>query len=622
MIKFNSKHVGSLLIASVIGIAAQAQVWLPQPGLEYNIAGNTNTYRLNRTSIGEILPAAGLNAGVLPQNDFKLRVSGGAIAQKQTGIYGNFTVADQWIGLGQNPTVAGIYGMGMHRNDRYAFYNLESVTRVAATKDLIIGLGSTSNTGYDVNQRILMKGFFGSLINNSRVLLSADPSKGAVGINDENPLSTFFVNATGAVGSPNFSPFRSMFIINNGTPANIPFSTFSAMGQEGNSVLNLPVHGFRTQAGNTAATAPLIAANFTVNTTNQATNGQQEAEIQWQDLNYNPGAAFPAGFTGNIQDRLAFYFRSGANNINLRKKVMTMIGGGHVGINVPTIPVSFAIGNFIAGSGFNTAIRLDVRSGSVLADNYFWISDSSHKADVVDITDAPDLLNSLRPRHYTFLQKDAETGAVINKIPQYGFIAQEVSRGKLANISSTLEDRRMVVDYVQVVPILVANAQKQQTVIAAQQADIDKLNEIVAAQSARIVAYDAWSAKVSEMLGVEAPKTPVTTTNPVVTGARTANPEVALAVTPRNDFPGTKLLQNVPNPSNGYTEIFYECNDAGTASITVTDQQGRVRKVFNNVAKGLNKVVVNRGDLEPGTYVYTFAVNGKVAASKQLVIVK
>jgi Secretion system C-terminal sorting domain len=82
------------------------------------------------------------------------------------------------------------------------------------------------------------------------------------------------------------------------------------------------------------------------------------------------------------------------------------------------------------------------------------------------------------------------------------------------------------------------------------------------------------------------------------------------------------LLQNNPNPSNGYTEIFYECNDAGTASITVTDQQGRVRKVFNNVAKGLNKVVVNRGELEPGIYIYTIALNGKIAASKQMVIVR
>lgn len=622
MIKFNSKHVGALLIASVIGIAAQAQVWLPQPGLEYNIAGNTNTFRLNRTSIGETLPAAGLNLGVIPQNDFKLRVSGGAFVQKQRGIYGNFTAGDQWIGLGQNPTVAGIYGMGIHRTDRYAFFNLDSITRVLPTKDLVIAAGSTSNTGYDVNQRILVKGYFGSLINNSRVLISADPSKGAVGINDANPLSTFFVNATGATGSTSFSPFRSMFIINRGTPSNIAFSTFSAMGQEGNSVLNLPVHGFRTQAGDSNATTPLIAANFSVNTTNQTALGQQEAEVQWQDLNFNPGAAFPAGYTGTAQDRLAFYFRTGANNINLRKKVMTMLGGAHVGINVPTIPVSFAIGNFIAGSGFNTAIRLDVRSGSVLADNYFWISDSSHKADVTDITDAPDLLNSLRPRHYTFLQKDAETGAVINKIPQYGFIAQEVSRGKLANISSTLEDRRMVVDYVQVVPILVASAQKQQTTIAAQQAQIDRLNATIATQAARIAAYDDWTAKVSVMLGVDAPKTDATTTNPVVTGARTADPETSLAVTPRNDFPGTKLLQNVPNPSNGYTEIFYECNDAGTASIAVTDQQGRVRKVFNNVAKGLNKVVVNRGDLEPGTYVYTFALNGKVAASKQLVIVR
>jgi hypothetical protein len=621
--------LAAIIAGGMFGQQSLAQVWLPQPGLEYLTPGNTNTYRLNRTSIGEALPATGLNLGVIPQNDFKLRVSGGAIAQKQRGIYGNFTTGDQWIGLGQNPTLAGIYGMGMHRTDRYAFYNLDSITRVAPTKDLIIGLGTTSNTGYDVNQRILMKGFFGSLVNNSRVLLSADLSKGAVGINDENPLSTFFVNATGAAGSPNFSPFRSMFIINNGTPGNIPFSTFSAMGQEGNSVLNLPVHGFRTQAGNTAATAPLIAANFTVNTTNQLTTGQQEAEIQWQDLNYNPGLAIPAGFTGVSQDRLAFYFRTGLNTSNVRKRVMTMLGGGHVGINTPGIPVSFAIGNFIAGSGFNTAIRLDVRSGSVLADNYFWISDSASKADVVDITEASDLLSSLRPRQYTFLQKDAETGQVVNKIPQFGFVAQEVARGKMATISSTLEDRRMVVDYMQVVPVLVANAQKQQATIATQQATIDRLQTAMARQSATMAAYDEWAAKVSQAMGIEAPPKLVDNSAiaPSVANGQTAAEETGSnRATPgrpvANEFANTKLLQSNPNPSTGYTEIFYQFNDMGTAAITITDQQGRVRKQFGNLGRGTSKVVVNRGDLEPGTYIYSINVNGRVVASKQLVVLR
>jgi hypothetical protein len=614
----------ALLIASVATTQTMAQVWLPQPGTEYMNPGNTNTYRLNRTSIGEILPASGLPVGqVAPQNDYKLSVFGGAITQRQRGVYGNFNTSSQWIGLGQNPTLSRIYGLGMHRTDRYAFYNLDSVTRVLPTKDLVIGAGSTG-TNYDPNQRILVKGFFGSLVNNSRVLISANPARGAVGVNDENPLSTFFVNATGATGSANFSTFRSMFIINRGTPNNIPLSTFSAMGQEGNSVLNLPVHGFRTQAGDSNATVPLIAANFSVNTTSQSAAGQQEAEVQWQDLNFNPGAAFPAGFTGTLQDRLAFYFRTGANNINLRRKVMTMLGGAHVGINVPFIPVSFAAGNFIAGSGFNNLIRLHVNGGSVLADNYFWISDSSHKTDVVDITNADALLSSLRPRQYTFLQKNAETGEVVNKIPQYGFIAQEVGRGRLATISAKFDDGKQGVDYVQVVPILVANAQKMVTTIATQQATIDNLTATANRQAAQLAAYDDWAARVSQTLGIPAPPRSTDVVAPLANAVagETTSGNAAQPADERVVANGARLLQNVPNPANGYTEIFYEFNGVGNASISIVDQQGRVRKVFNNLPKGMNKVAVNGGELAPGSYVYSININGRVAASKQMVVVR
>lgn len=612
------KQLFIVLIASTIGCAVQAQAWLATALNEYQVANvNNNTFRLNRTSIGQALPLAG---APLAPNDFKLRVFGGAFTQVQQGTYGNFTTADQWIGLGQNPTLAGIYGLGMHRTDRYAFYNLDSVTRVAPTKDLIIGLGSTG-TNYDPNQRILMKGFFGALINNSRVLLSANPARGAVGINDENPLSTFFVNATGATGSANFSPFRSMFIINRGTPTNIALSTFSAMGQEGNSVLNLPVHGFRTQAGDSNATVPLIAANFSVNTTSQLAAGRQEAEIQWQDLNYVPALGFPANYTGTTQDLLSFYFRTGNNNINFRRRVMTMIGGGHVGINIPAGDpvVTAGVNPFVAGNFFNT-IRLEVRQGSVLSQGYYAVSDSASKIDVKDIENPFKLLDLVKPRSYTFLQKDIGSSVTTeNKIPQFGFVAQEVARTEMGRAAAKLDDGSFAVEYNQFIPVLVAAVKEQQRTIATQRAELDRLNAVVARQAAQTTAYAEWSAKVSETLGITAPPSfaadGVTEVRPSATSER--NTELL-----RNDFPNVRLLQNSPNPTNGYTEIFYECNEVGTVAITITDQQGRVRKVFNNLAKGLNKVVVNRNDLAPGIYTYSITIGGKVAASKQMVVIR
>jgi uncharacterized coiled-coil protein SlyX len=578
---------------------------------------NSLAYRLGRTSIGQTLTAA-----PPAPNDFKLRVFGGAFAQVQRGTYGNFTTNDQWIGLGQNPTVAGIYGLGMHRTDRYAFYNLDSVTRVAPTKDLIIGLGSTG-TNYDVNQRILMKGFFGSLINNSRVLLSANPSKGAVGINDENPLSTFFVNATGATGSTNFSSFRSMFIINRGTPTNIPLSTFSAMGQEGNSVLNLPVHGFRTQAGDSNATIPLIAANFSVNTTNQTAAGQQEAEIQWQDLNYT-GAVGCSNYTGAAQDLLSFYFRNGVNTSNIRRRVMTMLGGAHVGINVPQgIPVVTAAGvnPFVAGNIFNT-IRLHVRSGSVLANGYYATSDSVNKKNVRDIVSAMKLLDQVKPRTYDFvIRPDVISPAPIDPclervVPQFGFIAQELARTDVGRVVAKMDDGSLAVEYSQFIPILVQAMKETGGVVTAQAATIDEMTKVIDEQKTQIASMTDWMNTVSQKLGIAAPvfAAPATTSAGRTTGAEAETKRLA------ETYPGTKLLQNNPNPTNGYTEIFYTFNDAGTAAIVVTDLQGRIRKTFSNIGRGQNKVVINRGDLAAGTYIYTIKVNGQNVASKQMVV--
>lgn len=566
---------------------------------DYNNAA-TFAWRLGRTSIGQNLLA------VPPvNNDFKLRVFGGAFTQVQTGTYGNFTAADQWTGLGQNPTIPGIYGYAMHRNDRYGFYNLETKVRNAQnTKDLIIGLGTTSNTGYDANQRLLVKGFYGSLINNSRILLSVNPERGAVGINEENPASTLFVNAVGGTATTPLSTFRSIFILNRGSIPNVLNSTWSAMGQEGNASLNLLTHGFRAQSGDTNAVNPLIAANFMVNTTNQAVGAQQEAEVQWQDLNFsvpvfggNP--IFPINYTGVAQDRLSFYFRTANNTVNARKRIMTMIGGGHVGINIPAGNPATAGGIFVAGNPVNV-IRLHVNRGSVLAEGYYSVSDSTLKTDVVDIINPFKLLEKLRPRKYNFLTDDNGTA----KIPQFGFIAQEVANNSdVPEIVARIDNGLLAVQYDQVIPILVEAVKQQQNTISAQKAEIESLK--------------AWSLLVSERLGVPPPS--IGATGQPVTGARVNNAQTTEQ--PRA-VSTSRVLQNNPNPSNGYTEIFYELAENTQGAVVITDQQGRTRKTFSNLQTGSSKVMVNTTDLEPGVYTYYLLANGRNTGSKQMVIAR
>ncbi len=607
-----------LITATFLSSAVIAQAWLPTALSEFSTPNAANnTYRLNRTSIGQVLPLSG---APLPQNDFKLRVFGGAFTQVQNGTYGEFSNAHQWIGLGQNPNPAlGIYGLGMHRDTAYAFYNLQRAFRgVTASRDLIIGAGTTL-ASYDTNQRILIKGFFGPLVNNSRTLISANASKGAVGVNDENPLSTFYVNATGPTGSTLNSPFRSMFIINRGVGTDIAKSTFSAMGQEGNSRLNLPVHGFRTQAGDSNATIPLIAANFSVNTTNQLAAGQQEAEIQWQDLNYT-GAVRCSNYSGAAQDLMSFYFRNGVNTSNTRRRVMTLLGGAHVGINVPAgspVITTAGMNPFVAGN-MVAKIRLHVNGGSVLASGYYATSDSANKTNVRKVANARKMLSLAQPVQYDFLadpKLDIECG--IRAVSQYGFIAQALARTELGSVVAKLDDGTFAINYTEFIPLLVQGMNETGGVITAQAATIDEMTKVIESQKAQLSAMEQWANTVSQKLGIEAPKF----VQPVLAGNAPAGDRAAgTNRTAAEAFPGTKLLQNSPNPTNGYTEIFYTFNDAGTASIVLTDLQGRVRKTFDNVGRGQNKVVVNRGDLAPGNYIYSIKVNGQLVASKQMTV--
>jgi hypothetical protein len=602
------KILAAAILAATFSSVASAQTFTTNLPNDFNNAAAL-AWRLGRVSIGQNLLA------IPPvNNDFNLRVFGRPIAQVQTGVYGNFAAANQWIGLGQNPVLPTIYGMGMFRDDKYAFYNLQSTTRnLVATKDLIIGAGTTGAT-YDANQRILIKGFFSPAGVNSRTLAAFNPATGAMGLNEENPVSTFFVNGTATATT---AAFRNMFLLTTGsvsTPANVVASTYTSMGPEGNNPLTLNSNGFRAQSGNNAGNTGLIATNFTVNTTNQLPTQQQEAEIQWQDLNY---AGTPThGFTGAANDVLSFYFRNNVNTANTRRRVMTLLGGAHVGINVTGNPVTSAFPNpLVAGNNFNT-VRLHVNQGSVLAEGYYSVSDSSLKTNIRPITDPMALIMQLRPHLYDFrVNGYADQTALV---PQYGFIAQEVANTKLGDIVSKMDNGLLAVQYDQVIPVLTGAMQRQVLVTAAQEATIATMQQTITRQEQELKAMSEWSLKVAEKLGIEAPAGVITAAAPAAGRAAST-----LANAEGNNTPSpNRLIQSIPNPSNGYAEIFYSLEEGNMGAINIVDQQGRIAKTFNNLPKGNGKVIINQGDLKAGTYTYTLLVNGKIAGSKQLVIVR
>jgi Chaperone of endosialidase len=599
----------------------KAQSWSPvnpQANGLFNLPGS-NTFHLGRVNIG-----GNLFPGVLPgPNSSRLQVTNGSIAQVQSGTFGSFSTglpSNTWLGLGQNPLISA-YGLGMFKTNKFGFFNLEDVTRTTATKDLIVGFGAVAGTNAD--QRMVFRNYTTTGASNAplavRDILSLNPN-GSAGINDINPISTLFVNAVNSA-----SGFRSIFLLNGGAVSNFPGATFCAIGQEGNSTGNFPIFGFRGQLGN--GNTGSIATNLQVTGIPAAPVAAttQEVEITFQDLStVNPVSSINR-FNATSFDRLGVFFRNGTNNPADKRRVLAIMANGTVGVNTRAVnPVRNVTGvsALPAALRFNAPIDLDVPRGGIRTRYIYIVSDKSLKQNVATIVDPIAKINKLRGTTFTLTGETTE-----DNLPSYGFIAQEVQQ-TVPELTGMGEDSIMGVNYNGITPLLVEGvkviAQRIGIVtarmdeLASQNADLVASNSKLTAENTQLKTQvdnmNTWIAEVSARLNI-AP--PVGITGAVSNATNTGRPPAEVNPVAPN---GSRLLQNRPNPTNGFTEIFYELKDEGTAALTITDQQGRILKTYSNLAKGQGKIVINKGDLNAGTYIYSLTINGKLISSRQMVI--
>jgi len=80
------------------------------------------------------------------------------------------------------------------------------------------------------------------------------------------------------------------------------------------------------------------------------------------------------------------------------------------------------------------------------------------------------------------------------------------------------------------------------------------------------------------------------------------------------------LNKNQPNPFNQSTIIRYRLPQGTTGQINFYDEKGTLLKTLR--ANETGQAMINGGDLKAGTYTYTLLVNGKMVASKKLVLIK
>jgi hypothetical protein len=95
----------------------------------------------------------------------------------------------------------------------------------------------------------------------------------------------------------------------------------------------------------------------------------------------------------------------------------------------------------------------------------------------------------------------------------------------------------------------------------------------------------------------------------------------------RNDLTNlsySSLLQNVPNPFTGSTQIWYKVEKKANVTISITDLTGKeIRKIEQGTKdKGTYKAEFVNSALTPGTYFYSLIIDGQKSDTKKMVMMR
>jgi len=227
-------------------------------------------------------------------------------------------------------------------------------------------------------------------------------------------------------------------------------------------------------------------------------------------------------------------------------------------------------------------------------------SDGALKTNVEEITDAPGRLEQLQPRSYTY-SGEAQAMMGLPAGNQLGFIAQEVeeilpelvSSTRMAAVVDTAGQEvwpgqeLKAVNYVGIIPLLVAGYQEQQRTINAMQQQLDQMQQTLAACCAN-----------PDGRRMQAP---INTTEPTL-----------------NDRGDDRKLRIVPNPFNESTTVYYTLERAGRTQLMANSADGRELRVLQeaDLTAGDYQFEWNTAGMAPGMYYVTLLLDGQPVVKK------
>jgi len=381
------------------------------------------------------------------------------------------------------------------------------------------------------------------------------------------------------------------------------------------------LHVFRGNAGvEPFFNAPLVVENSTHNYINLLAPDANETGILFgkPQSNVSGGLIYNSSPTSN-----GLQFRT---NGNFTRMVLTNTGRLGIGTTAPATELHLVHGDGFFGThglrlqnsganGVNWTIYTDNFDGKLylffrddyvghfhnISGEYFSTSDARMKKDIETAPDVLDKVLQLDVKKYHFLKNKPDDKK------HYGMIAQEVEK-IFPEVVSHRENNGSDKDYYAMnysaFGVLAIKAiQEQQQKIQEQQQKIKEQEQTAQQQQQKIITLEDRIAKLEAAINHSSVSTTGGSNNVI-------SKEIGSAA----------LEQNQPNPFNQSTVIRYHLPKGTAGQISVYDTNGTLVKTLKATDSG--QAVINGNDLTAGTYTYTLVVNGKMTASKKLVLIK
>jgi len=223
--------------------------------------------------------------------------------------------------------------------------------------------------------------------------------------------------------------------------------------------------------------------------------------------------------------------------------------------------------------------------------SYFTLSDARSKKDIEAAPSVLEKVMQLHVKKYHFL-----TNQTSDK-KHYGMIAQDVEKifPEIVSYKLNKDQDLYSVNYSAYGVLAIKAIQEQQKKIEEQ----ERTNQ---EQQQKIITLEDRIAKLEALNNGGASSTG--SSNNIVS----------------KEISGVTLEQNQPNPFNQATTIHYQLPKSSAGQINVYDINGTLVKTIKADESG--QALINGSDLKAGTYSYTLVVNGKMAVSKKLVLIK